>query len=222
MYLKKTIGVKNYIRYKDRKLFFRRFKWRRKFKKKKHVLSFRLQPLKSLLVKNKSLKIDLFFFNEKNRIPLLRLNKTVRKRLGSINIKTFWGAFIKKGVRPLKSYFYVLKKFKSLLGLSVSIFIKLSLQLLRPTLYLKPRRFGAFIHLIPRLITKSQGFTLAKRFLVNAVNKRKEFYLGDRIINELFEVLAFKSSAFQSKRDAYSEAVENRVYLRRRRGKKSF
>lgn len=119
-------------------------------------------------------------------------------------------------------YFYVLKVFRSLLGLNISFFIKIALEFLRPVIYLKPRRFGAFIHLIPRLITLKQSFSLAKRFLIKAIKKRKDFYLGDRIINELFDVFSLKSAAFQYKKDVYSEVVENRVYLRRRRGKKSF
>ena len=39
------------------------------------------------------------------------------------------------------------------------------------------------------MISKKLGFNLAKRFLVRAIHKRKEFYLGDRIINELLDVL---------------------------------
>jgi len=89
-------------------------------------------------------------------------------------------------------------------------------------MYYKPRRFGAFIHLIPRLISRRLGFSLAKRFLIKSINKRKEAYLGDRIVNELLDVISLKSLAFQYKREVYSEIIENRVYLRRRRRKKYF
>lgn len=39
------------------------------------------------------------------------------------------------------------------------------------------------------MISKKLGFNLAKRFLIRAIHKRKEFYLGDRIVNELLDVL---------------------------------
>jgi len=182
-------------------------------------------PLKKVtpfLIK-KGFKKKRFFLNYQRFNLSLWEKKQVegRIKLGQ-ELKNFWGSFIKKGVRPNKIYFYVLKKFRALTGKNIVFFYKLALEMLRPIVYYKPRRFGAFIHLIPRMISKKLGFNLAKRFLVKAIHKRKELYLGDRIVNELLDVTSSKSSAFYYKRDVYSEVVENRVYMRRRRGKKSF
>lgn len=223
MALKKTFAAR---------FFRKRNSWskgkRKRFLARKNRYSNRRLKVKIFSPKRKNLFLkktdssDRFILKQKLLNKLLRQNKKLINRLKGLELKNFWGSFIKKGIRPLKAYFYVNHKFRFLTGQSVVFFYKLALELLRPIVYYKPRRFGALIHLIPRLISKKLGFSLAKRFLIKSINKRNENFLGDRIINELFDVVAFKSSSFQYKRDVYSEVVENRVYLRRRRGKKSF
>jgi hypothetical protein len=69
-------------------------------------------PFKIFFKKKKSLQTNIFYLTQKSRKPILRLNKMLKNRLGSLEVKTFWGSFIKKGVRPLKTYFYVFKKIK--------------------------------------------------------------------------------------------------------------
>jgi len=51
-------------------------------------------------------------------------NLQLLNRLKKNKIKNFWGSFIKKGIRPNKTYFYVLQKFRLLTGKSVDYFIK--------------------------------------------------------------------------------------------------
>jgi len=206
--------------YKNRKKKWLMRKGRRIYIKKREK-KVPIKPPKKLLLFNNKIKNYYHAFYESSVFSAARFQQ-LNDRLKKNPIKKFWGAFIKKGIRLNKIYYYVRQKFRLLTGRPVDLFYKISLELLRPTMYYKPRRFGAFIHLIPRLISRNLGFSLAKRFLIRSISKRKEPYLGDRIVNELLDIVNLKSLAFQFKKDVYSEIIENRVYLRRRRRKKFF
>jgi len=146
----------------------------------------------------------------------------IKRKASFLNFNTFFGSFIKKGVRPYKMYHYVLWKTRMITGKSVLFLYRFALELLRPVIYYKPRRFGAFIYLIPRIITKKLGYTLAKSYLLRSIRKRKEFFMGDRIINEILDVISIKSDAFREKKDVYEEVYENRILLKRKRGRRAF
>jgi len=83
---------------------------------------------------------------------------------------------------------------------------------IKPIIEVKSRRVGGATYQVPVEVRPVRQQSLAIRWLVDAVRKRNERTMAERLANELMDAAASKGSAFKKKEDTYKMAEANKAF----------
>jgi len=83
---------------------------------------------------------------------------------------------------------------------------------IKPVIEVKSRRVGGATYQVPVEVRPVRQQSLAIRWLVDAVRKRNERTMAEKLANELMDAAASKGAAFKKKEDTYKMAEANKAF----------
>jgi len=89
---------------------------------------------------------------------------------------------------------------------------KKALEKVRPALEVKSRRVGGATYQVPVDVRPARGVALSMRWLIKAARSRNEFYMKNKLANEILDALKGTGSAFKKKEDTHKMADANRAF----------
>ena len=93
----------------------------------------------------------------------------------------------------------------------IKIFDK-AIENIRPNLEVRSRRVGGATYQVPQEVKTKRSQTLALRWLLNAVRKRKNKTMSDKLFNELMDASQRKGSAIKKREDTHRMAESNKAF----------
>ncbi len=89
-----------------------------------------------------------------------------------------------------------------------------ALEIVRPTVGLVAKRVGKKVYQIPIPLKYPKAYKIALKWILDAIKKRKEWDLSERIANEVLAIVFDRRSSTVKKRDEfYALITYNRTYL---------
>ena len=83
---------------------------------------------------------------------------------------------------------------------------------IRPTVEVRSRRVGGATYQVPVEVKSKRAQALAIRWLVDALRKRKDKHMSDKIFNEIYDAYEKKGSAVKKKEDVHKMAESNKAF----------
>ncbi|MBF0273773.1 MAG: 30S ribosomal protein S7 [Nitrospinae bacterium] len=89
---------------------------------------------------------------------------------------------------------------------------KKAMDKIKPALEVKSRRVGGATYQVPIDVRPERSVALAMRWLIAAAKKRNEYYMKNKLANEILDALKETGAAYKKKEDTHKMADANRAF----------
>ncbi|MCK4545746.1 30S ribosomal protein S7 [candidate division WOR-3 bacterium] len=135
-------------------------------------------------------------------------------KYNSALVSKFINALLKKGKKSLaeRIFYDMIDELSNKTGEDGLEVFERAISNVKPLLEVKPRRIGGATYQVPTEISMDRKITLAIRWILQAVKKRGERGMKNKLVGEIIAASKKDGSAFKKREDTHKMAEANKAF----------